>query len=56
MKLNSKQEQALINLLWECMKKDKEYRDRVQISRGTKTKRGLIMCIEDVITNNEDEK
>lgn len=39
------QNDQLITLLWESMKKDPEHKDRRQTGWGTKTKEGLCACI-----------
>jgi hypothetical protein len=44
--MTPEQKQALIDLLWSSMRRDKEHRDRVQTGWGTKTQDGLIACIE----------
>ena len=38
-------EQALIDLLWDYLKKDPEHKDRRQTGFGTKTKIGLVASI-----------
>lgn len=53
MELNNAQAAALVALLWDYMKPDREHPDRVHTSFGTKTRTGLCACIERVITENE---
>jgi hypothetical protein len=40
-----KQEEMVIEMLWDSLRRDPEYRDRRQTGWGTKTKEGLIACI-----------
>lgn len=47
--MTPEQKQALIDLLWGSMRKDREHPDRVQTAWGTKTKDGLIACIERIV-------
>jgi hypothetical protein len=42
-------EQALIDLLWDYLKKDPEHKDRRQTGFGTKTKIGLVASINRII-------
>ena len=37
-------------LLWDHLKRDPEHRDRRQTGWGTKTLRGLVACIEHIIS------
>lgn len=46
------QKAALVNLLWEYMKRDPEHKDRVRTAWGTKTKEGLCACIERITLDN----
>jgi len=39
------QNDQLITLLWDSMKKDPEHKDRRQTGWGTKTKEGLCACV-----------
>lgn len=39
------QEQEIINLLWESLKRDPEHKDRRQTAWGTKTQAGLVACL-----------
>lgn len=50
MKFNKRQTQAALELLWEHLPKDRENKDRRQTGWGTKTKVGLIACLERVST------
>lgn len=45
-------EKAIIDLLWDYMKRDPEHRDRVRTGIGTKTKMGLAASVERIF---EDE-
>lgn len=47
------QRAALLALLWDCMKKDRENPDRVQTGWGTKTQDGLIACIERIVLKGD---
>lgn len=40
------QKLAVIDLLWDCMKRDPEHKDRRKTGWGTKTADGIVMCIE----------
>lgn len=40
-----KQIAAVIDLLWQSLKRDSEHADRRQTGWGTKTKEGLVHCI-----------
>lgn len=44
--MSEKQQKAIIELLWASLKRDPEHKDRRQTGWGTKTKQGLIACIE----------
>ncbi len=44
--MSEKQQAAVIDLLWDYLKRDKEHADRVVTGWGTKTKLGLILSIE----------
>lgn len=44
--------QALIELLWDSMKRDKEHKDCVRTGWGTKTKTGLVASIERIFSDN----
>ena len=39
-------EQKVIDLLWDSLKRDPEHKDRRVTGWGTKTKQGLVACIE----------
>ncbi len=43
---NAAQETAVIALLWDSLKRDPEHPDRRKTGWGTKTKIGLVACIE----------
>ena len=47
--MTKNQTKQLLELLWENLKQDKEYKDRKHTSWGTKTQQGLIACIERII-------
>lgn len=47
--MTAKQEKAIIDLLWSSMKRDREHSDRVQTGWGTKSKAGLVVCIERIM-------
>lgn len=47
--MNQKQEEQIIALLWESLKRDPEHKDRRQTGWGTKTKVGLIACIRRIL-------
>lgn len=51
MKFTDNQNSALINLLWNSLGQDPEHKDRRQTTWGTKTKEGLIACIERIVEN-----
>lgn len=53
MKLNKEQTQAALELLWDHLPKDREHKDRRQTGWGTKTKVGLIACLERIATDSE---
>ena len=46
--------QALVDLLWDSMKKDPDHKDRVRTSYGTKTKYGLARTIEAIFQEYND--
>ncbi len=52
--MNDTQRAALVGLLWDYLKKDREHKDRRHTSFGTKTKQGLTACIERVIEEFKD--
>lgn len=43
----------IIELLWDYMKKDRMYIDRVHTGWGTKTKVGLLNCIDRIMEEKE---
>ena len=56
MKFNKEQETCVIDLLWDSLKKDPEFKDRRQTGWGTKTKVGLIACITRIASDNHLEE
>ncbi len=52
--MNDTQRAALIGLLWDYLKKDREHKDRRHTGFGTKTKQGLTASIERVIDEFKD--
>jgi hypothetical protein len=42
-------EQAVVDLLWDYLKRDPEHKDRRQTSYGTKTKAGLARSIYGIV-------
>ncbi len=54
MKFNDHQTQAALELLWDHLPKDPEHKDRRQTGWGTKTKVGLIGCLERVATEDSN--
>ena len=52
--LDDTQREKLIDLLWQSLKSDSvdNFNDRRRTGYGTKTKQGLIACIERVINEN----
>ena len=49
------QEQELIDLLWDYLRRDPEHKDRVRTAWGTKTKQGLVGSINRIVTGAEDD-
>jgi hypothetical protein len=49
----NEREQAIIDLLWDSLKRDPEHKDRRQTGWGTKTKTGLIACIERIHNSSD---
>lgn len=47
--MNKNQEQNIIDLLWDCLPKEPGVKDRRHTGWGTKTKVGLIACIERIV-------
>lgn len=41
----TKEQQAIVDLLWDYLKKDPEHKDRRQTAYGTKTKLGLALSV-----------
>ncbi len=50
MMFTDKQNEAVVDLLWDSLKRDPEHSDRRQTSWGTKTKEGLAACVERIAT------
>jgi hypothetical protein len=50
----SARDRALVDLLWDYMKRDPEHKDRVKTAYGTKTQYGLARCIEAIFREYED--
>ena len=48
--MSEAQVNAVIELLWDYMKRDPEHRDRVQTGWGTKTREGLVACVQRAVT------
>ena len=47
--MSENQKQLLFELLWDSLKKDPEHKDRRQTGWGTKTKIGLVACIDRIV-------
>lgn len=47
--LTKEQRGRVIDLLWDSLKSDSQHKDRKQTGWGTKTKQGLISCIERIV-------
>ena len=45
-------DQAIVDLLWDYLKRDPEYKDRRQTAYGSKTKYGLARSIEAIINEH----
>ena len=54
--MNEVQQQKIVGLLWDFLKRDSEHKDRRQTGWGTKTKRGLVLCIERIISETGDQR
>jgi len=52
--LTNHQREMVLDLLWEDLRKDKEYEDRVHTGWGTKTEIGLIACIDRIMQEKEE--
>jgi hypothetical protein len=52
-KIYTKEERdaAIVELLWDSLKRDPEHRDRRQTGWGTKTKTGLAACLDNIYGN-----
>jgi hypothetical protein len=46
----AKRDEEIIELLWESLKRDREHKDRRLTGWGTKTKVGLVACVERIFT------
>lgn len=53
--MTEKQEQELLELLWDYMKKDPAHKDRVRTGWGTKTKQGLVASVRRIVTGEETD-
>ena len=51
----SKRDEAIVELLWEYLKKDPEHKDRRRTAWGTKSKYGLARCVERIFTEHEED-
>ena len=51
-KFTEAQEKAILDLLWDNMKRDPEHLDRVRTGWGTKTKQGLVACIQRIVSGD----
>lgn len=51
MKFTDLQNKAVVNLLWDSLKRDPEHTDRRETGWGTKTKEGLAACVERIADN-----
>jgi hypothetical protein len=49
--MTPERQQSIIDLLWDSLKRDPEHKDRRQTGWGTKTKTGLIACIDLITTS-----
>ncbi len=47
--MTDEQQSAIVELLWDYLKKDPEHKDRRQTGWGTKTKQGLYNCINRIV-------
>jgi hypothetical protein len=50
----TKQQQAIVDLLWDYLKRDPEHKDRRQTGFGTKTKLGLALSVERIVKEAEN--
>ncbi len=48
----TKRQRAIVDLMWDSMKKDHDYPDRVRTTYGTKTKLGLALTVEHIYEEN----
>ena len=55
MAFTEQQEEMVIDLLWDYLKPDPEHEDRVQTGFGTKTRLGLIACVERIAREGKEE-
>lgn len=49
-------EQAIIELLWDSLKRDPEHKDRRQTGWGTKTQMGLVASLNRIYEEEEDRR
>lgn len=54
--LDAHQQEQLLGLLWESMKRDPEHKDRVRTGWGTKTKEGLLRSINAIFKEHYGQK
>lgn len=47
--MDESQKQAVVNLLWDYLKRDPEHNDRRQTAWGTKTRFGLAACVTAIV-------
>jgi len=47
--MSEDQKKAVIELLWDYLKRDSEHKDRRHTGWGTKTKEGLSACIDRIM-------
>ena len=51
--MTTDQKQAILDLLWDSLRRDLDHKDRCQTGWGTKTQAGLIACIERIVEGKE---
>ena len=51
--MNDNQQQTLVNLLWDSLKRVPEHPDRRQTAWGDKTDEGLVACIQRIVDEPE---
>lgn len=52
----NERDKAVVDLLWEYLKKDPEHKDRRQTAWGTKTQYGLARCIEAIYSEQRPDR